>query len=120
VIGGLLQDDFSNGEEKVPVLGDIPIFGNLFKRETRSRKKTNLMVFLRPIVVRDAAATQSLSLDRYDIMRVLQKDSQPTPSSVLKINEAPVMPPQSPASRPASQQKPIPAPLGTPIERVAP
>jgi general secretion pathway protein D len=120
VIGGLLQDDFSNGEEKVPVLGDIPIFGNLFKRETRSRKKTNLMVFLRPIVVRDAAATQSLSLDRYDIMRVLQKDSQPTPSSVLKINEAPVMPPQSPASRPASPQKPIPAPLGTPIERVAP
>jgi general secretion pathway protein D len=120
VIGGLLQDDFSNGEEKVPVLGDIPIFGNLFKRETRSRKKTNLMVFLRPIVVRDAAATQSLSLDRYDIMRVLQKDSQPTPSSVLKINEAPVMPPQSPASGPASPQKPIPAPLGTPIERVAP
>jgi general secretion pathway protein D len=120
VIGGLLQDDFSNGEEKVPVLGDIPIFGNLFKRETRSRKKTNLMVFLRPIVVRDATATQNLSLDRYDIMRVLQKESQPTPSSVLKINEAPVMPPQSPASRPTSPQKPIPAPLGAPVERVAP
>jgi general secretion pathway protein D len=120
VIGGLLQDDFSNGQEKVPVLGDIPVLGNLFKRETRSRKKTNLMVFLRPIVVRDATATQNLSLDRYDIMRVLQKDSQPIPSTVLNINEAPVMPPQSPASSPASPQKPVPAPLGAPIEKGAP
>jgi general secretion pathway protein E len=41
----------------VPGLGDIPLFGNLFKSEARSRKKTNLMVFLRPVVVRDGAAT---------------------------------------------------------------
>jgi general secretion pathway protein D len=113
VIGGLLQDDFSNGEEKVPVLGDIPFLGNLFKRETRSRKKTNLMVFLRPIVVRDASATQSFSLDRYDIMRALQKDSQPTPSTVLKINESPVLPPQSPANRSPSRVPSLP-PLGQP------
>jgi general secretion pathway protein D len=112
VIGGLLQDDFSNGEEKVPVLGDVPIFGNLFKRETRSRKKTNLMVFLRPIVVRDANATQNLSLDRYDLMRGLQKDMQPTPSVILKINEAPVLPPQSPARFPS--QTPTLPPLGQP------
>jgi general secretion pathway protein D len=113
VIGGLLQDDFSNGEEKVPVLGDIPFLGNLFKRETRSRKKTNLMVFLRPIVVRDASATQNFSLDRYDIMRSLQKDTQPTPSSVLKINESPVLPPQNPPNRSPSQTRPLP-PLGQP------
>ncbi len=113
VIGGLLSDDFSNGEEKVPVLGDIPVFGNLFKRETRSRKKTNLMVFLRPIVVRDANATQSFSLDRYDIMRALQKDTQPTPSTVLKINESPVLPPQSPANRSSSRAPSLP-PLGQP------
>jgi general secretion pathway protein D len=113
VIGGLLQDDFSNGEEKVPVLGDIPFLGNLFKRETRSRKKTNLMVFLRPIVVRDASATQNFSLDRYDIMRALQKDTQPTPSSVLKINESPVLPPQGPANRSPSRAPSLP-PLGQP------
>jgi general secretion pathway protein D len=113
VIGGLLSDDFSTGEEKVPGLGDIPFLGNLFKRETRSRKKTNLMVFLRPIVVRDASATQNFSLDRYDIMRSLQKDTQPTPSSVLKINESPVLPPQGPANRSPSRAPSLP-PLGQP------
>ncbi len=113
VIGGLLQDDFTNGEDKVPVLGDIPFLGSLFKRETRSRKKTNLMVFLRPIVVRDADSTQNLSLDRYDIMRGLQKDAQPVPSRVLQINEAPVLPPQGPAIRTPSQTPALP-PLGQP------
>lgn len=105
VIGGLLQDDFSKSQEKVPGLGDIPIFGNLFKSESRTRKKTNLMVFLRPVVVRDALATESLSLDRYDLMRGLQKDSQPTPSTILQINEAPVLPPlTAPKPRPAASE----------------
>jgi general secretion pathway protein D len=111
-IGGLLQDDFNNGEEKVPVLGDIPFLGNLFKRETRSRKKRNLMIFLRPVVVRDADSTQNFSIDRYDIMRVLQKDSQPVPSRLLQIDEAPVLPP-SPATRSPSQSPALP-PLGQP------
>ena len=67
-------------QEKVPGLGDIPIFGNLFKSETRSRKKTNLMVFLRPVVVRDAAQSDALSLDRYELMRGKQsRPAQPTP-----------------------------------------
>ena len=112
VIGGLLKDEFTNGEEKVPLLGDIPILGNLFKQQSRKREKRNLMVFLRPVVVRDADSTQSLSLDRYDIMRALQKDSQPVPSRVLQINEAPVLPP-SPATRSPSQAPALP-PLGQP------
>ncbi len=111
VIGGLLQDEYSNNQEKITGLGDIPIFGNLFKSESRRRKKTNLMVFLRPVVVRDAQATESLSYDRYDIMRVLQKDAQPAPSVVVPVNEAPVLPPQAPA-RPIS---PMPAPLTKPL-----
>jgi general secretion pathway protein D len=69
VLGGLLQDEYSGNQEKVPGLGDVPLFGNLFKSETRSRKKTNLMVFLRPVVVRDAQRCDSLSMDRYDLMR---------------------------------------------------
>lgn len=109
VLGGLLQDEYSGNQEKVPVLGDLSIFGNLFKSETRSRKKTNLMVFLRPVVVRDAAATERLSVDRYDLMRSGLKDAQPAPSEVLPINEAvqlPALParagtkPQAPASKP--------------------
>lgn len=93
VLGGLLQDEYSGNQEKVPGLGDIPLFGNLFKAETRSRKKTNLMVFLRPVVVRDAAATEALSLDRYEQMRSTQNAAQPTASVVVPINASPVLPP---------------------------
>ncbi|MDP2256204.1 MAG: type II secretion system secretin GspD, partial [Polaromonas sp.] len=93
VLGGLLQDEYSGNEDKVPGLGDVPLFGNLFKSESRSRKKTNLMVFLRPVVVRDAASTDALSLDRYDLMRTSQQRAQPLPSTLVPINEAPVLPP---------------------------
>ncbi len=92
VLGGLLSDEYSGNQEKVPGLGDIPLFGNLFKAEARSRKKTNLMVFLRPVVVRDAAASDALSMDRYELMRSTQQRAQPQNSSVVPINEAPVLP----------------------------
>lgn len=113
VLGGLLQDEFSGNQEKIPGLGDVPIFGNLFKSESRNRKKTNLMIFLRPVIMRDAHATDSLSLDRYDLMRAMQKDAQPKSSRVVPINEAPVMPPQrapaaAPAEKPAPESHPAP------------
>ena len=92
VLGGLLQDEYSGNQEKVPVLGDVPLLGNLFKSEARSRKKTNLMVFLRPVIVRDAPSTENLSLDRYDQMRSAQQLAQPRTSRVVPINEAPVLP----------------------------
>lgn len=103
VLGGLLQDEYSGNEEKVPLLGDIPLFGNLFKTESRSRKKTNLMVFLRPVVVRDGAATEKLSLDRYDLMRSGQQTAQPPFNIVLPINESAMLPTKNPpVSRPAT------------------
>lgn len=92
VLGGLLSDEYSGSQDQVPVLGDVPLLGNLFKNQSRSRKKTNLMVFLRPTVVRDASATEQLSLDRYDLMRKAQSNMQPAPSSVMPINEVPLMP----------------------------
>ena len=103
VLGGLLQDEYSGNQEKVPGLGDVPLFGNLFRSETRSRKKTNLMVFLRPVVVRDAAASDALSLDRYDMMRNTQQQAQPPSSSSVPVNAAPVLPPAptSAATQPA-------------------
>jgi general secretion pathway protein D len=92
VLGGLLQDKYTGNQDKVPGLGDVPIFGNLFKGEARARSKTNLMVFLRPLVVRDAAATDKLSTDRYESMRSGLKDAQPVTSAVLPINESPQLP----------------------------
>ncbi len=107
VLGGLLQDEYSNNQEKVPLLGDIPIFGNLFKTESRGRKKTNLMVFLRPVVVRDAAATEQLSLDRYDLMRASQTAAQPSFNIILPINDSALLPP--PVLRSSKQLKVVPA-----------
>ncbi|MES2979456.1 MAG: type II secretion system secretin GspD [Pseudomonadota bacterium] len=92
VLGGLLQDEYSDNEEKVPVVGDLPLFGNLFKSRSRGRKKTNLMVFMRPVVVRDAPSTDNLSMDRYELMRGAQQQSQPEPSRLLPINEVPQLP----------------------------
>ncbi len=103
VLGGLLQDKYSGNEGKVPGLGDVPLFGNLFKNDSRTRNKTNLMVFLRPVVVRDAQASDRLSMDRYDLMRSGLKDAQPAPSLLVPINESPVLP-ALPGSQPALQR----------------
>ena len=99
VLGGLLSDEYAGNEEKVPGLGDIPFFGNLFKGASRSRKKTNLMVFLRPVVLRDEASSNAFSLDRYEQMRAGQQQAQPEPSASVPINEAPVLPAPTPAKK---------------------
>lgn len=96
VLGGLLQDEYGGNQDKVPGLGDVPVLGNLFRSEKRSRKKTNLMVFLRPVVVRDARAGDALAMDRYQWMRSLQQQAQPEPSRWHPIQDAPVLPPQWP------------------------
>ncbi|MEF9965600.1 MAG: type II secretion system secretin GspD [Comamonas sp.] len=93
VIGGLLQDQYSGSVQKVPYLGDIPGIGALFRSDTRSRKKTNLMVFLRPVVMRDAAATQQVSMDRYELMRGAQIAAQPEQSSRVPINDSSIITP---------------------------
>ena len=107
VLGGLLQDKYTGNQDKVPGLGELPFFGNLFKSEARARNKTNLMVFLRPLVVRDAAATDKLSTDRYESMRSGLKEAQPTPSELLPINAAPLLQPLAPPA-PAPAAKPQP------------
>lgn len=73
VLGGLIDDSFGTGEDKVPILGDIPLFGSLFRYETRKRTKTNLMVFLRPTIVREPSDYQSLTSNRYGEIGTAQK-----------------------------------------------
>ncbi len=98
VLGGLIEDTYTTTQSKVPLLGDIPLLGTIFRSESRERKRTNLMVFLRPIVMRDAQAQQRLSDDRYEQIRAYQMGNQPRPSLVLPIERAPVLPPPAPAS----------------------
>jgi len=94
MLGGLLSDDYNNTIEKVPLAGDIPVLGNLFKNEVRSRTKSNLMMFLRPAVMRDGASTEAFAYDRYDEIRGMQQRAQPNTDNVMLrgVDAAPVLP----------------------------
>ena len=98
MLGGLIEDKYTENRSKVPLLGDIPYLGALFRSESRQKTRTNLMVFLRPVVMRDADTANRLSLDRYEQMRGFQKDMQPKPSVLVPINDSPVIPPTAAGS----------------------
>ncbi|MEX8493012.1 MAG: type II secretion system protein GspD, partial [Sphaerotilus sp.] len=108
VLGGLLKDEYADGEDRVPGLASLPLVGNLFKAQNRKRIKTNLLVFLRPVVMRTQDDANALTLDRYDMIRARQQDGQPKPSSVLGINESPVLPEQRRGER-ATPSSPSPS-----------
>jgi len=93
VLGGLIEDTITVDKSQVPLLGDIPYFGALFRTESRTKKRTNQMVFLRPVVMRDAAASNSLSIDRYEMLRGEQKEVRIPDNPLLPLNGVPVMPP---------------------------
>jgi general secretion pathway protein D len=93
VLGGLVQDTVTNTTEKVPLLGDIPLLGQLFRFETRRQQKTNLMVFLRPFIVRAESDARALTVDRYDYMRRLEEATVPAPHPALPPMQPPLAPP---------------------------
>jgi len=116
VLGGLLSDEYSANASKVPGLGDIPGFGWLFKSESRTRSKKNLMVFLRPVVVRDAKASDTLSTNRYEQMMGLQRNAVPSFNPLLDTGPAPTLPPLTPPGQPAAAVPTI-TPTATPVPR---
>lgn len=92
VLGGLLQDGYSQSNDAVPWLSDIPGLGALFRNEKRSVSKTNLMVFLRPYIIRDSGAGRSITLNRYEFMRRAQGALQPEHSWAMPDVQAPQLP----------------------------
>ena len=92
VLGGLIGDDARANREKIPFLGDIPVLGNLFKNSRRSANKTNLMVFLRPQIVRDRAGAKALSKIRYEGIRSGQQQQNRDPTEKILPNHGPVLP----------------------------
>jgi len=109
VIGGLIQDSVKDGLEKIPGLGDLPLIGGLFKYNTRSRNKTNLMVFLRPTLLRSAQRADALSNDRYDYILGEQVKAKPA-ASILPDFGAPSLPPRQSAAPGATDTPAIAAP----------
>lgn len=97
VLGGLLQDGYSQSNDAVPWLSSIPGIGALFRNEKRSITKTNLMVFLRPYIIRDSGAGRSITLNRYDFMRRAQGELQPERSWAMPDMQAPQLPAASKA-----------------------
>jgi general secretion pathway protein D len=73
VLGGLMSDTVLESEDRIPGLGSIPLIGNLFKSRSGSRQKKNLLVFIRPKILRDANATESTSEIQYNDLRQNQK-----------------------------------------------
>ncbi|GKS90017.1 type II secretion system secretin GspD [Acidovorax sp. SUPP2539] len=121
VLGGLLEDRYALGQDKVPLMGDLPLVGGLFRNENRSRKKTNLMVFLRPLVIRDAATSDAVMTDRYEAIRALQQTTQPAPSTVMRsVSEAPVLPPLRNDNAPGTPVAPQTPMRTAPIAPLAP
>jgi len=104
VLGGLISDDAGDSADKVRGLADIPVLGNLFKYQKRQRKKTNLMVFLRPVVMRTRDQSNELATDRYDYIRATQQAVKPDDTVLLKDLGQPMLP---------ELQNGQPAPSGT-------
>jgi general secretion pathway protein D len=96
VLGGLIQDNYVDGNNKVPLLGDIPLIGSLFRAENKARTKTNVMVFLRPVIVRDGRTLADISTNRYDYVRQ-QTTDQPTDNRIIRDHDVPVLPPLTPS-----------------------
>ncbi|QYD69083.1 type II secretion system secretin GspD [Paraburkholderia edwinii] len=92
VLGGLMQDNYQVNNSKVPLLGDIPWIGQLFRSEQKTREKTNLMVFLRPVILSDAATTQAVSANRYDYIQNLQ-GAYKSDNNIMRDKDDPVVPP---------------------------
>jgi len=92
VLGGLIDEDVQESVSKVPLLGDIPILGHLFKSTSTSKRKRNLMVFLKPTIVRDGATMNSISHRKYNYIRALQLKRQQDGVSLMPSAEGPSMP----------------------------
>jgi general secretion pathway protein D len=92
VLGGLIDEDIQESVSKVPLLGDIPILGNLFKTTSTSKRKRNLMVFLKPTIVRDGATMNSISHRKYNYIRALQLKRQQDGVSLMPNSDTPTMP----------------------------
>lgn len=92
VLGGLIKDDLEETTQKVPLLGDIPLLGALFRNKRTDTVKTNLMVFIRPQIVRDARDSVTKTHGKYNFLRALQLEAGKDGVSLMRGEKAPLLP----------------------------
>lgn len=112
VLGGLIKDDVVETNSRVPLLGDIPLLGALFRSKSTTKIKTNLMVFLRPVVMRDVESGSRLTQSRYDYIRAKQLLLRERASGMFSNDESPLMPEMKDylGASPTADKTDLPAP----------
>jgi general secretion pathway protein D len=118
VLGGLIEDRMTDGADKVPGLGDVPLAGQLFRYDARKREKTNLLVFLRPTVVRSMADGREITSERYDYLLGEQLRLAPAPVPFWQDPTQPELPP--PGKFPGDAGVLVPGPEPSPPHPLMP
>ena len=92
VLGGLISDNVKDNVQKVPALGDIPLVGNLFRYRSNDHQKQDLMVFLHPRILSDAATEASVSEEKYNYIRTEQIQMREDPQAITPRGDQPMLP----------------------------
>jgi general secretion pathway protein D len=92
ILGGLIDEDVQESVQKVPLLGDIPFIGHLFKSTSNTTRKRNLMVFLRPTIVRDGKLMNDLSREKYNYIRALEIQKKTAGLELMSDEKLPILP----------------------------
>lgn len=92
VLGGLIDNDVQESEQKIPLLGDIPWLGRLFSSTGTTKRKTNLMVFIRPTIISGAGASDAISSEKYNYMRALQEDKKMRGIGLMPMTDPELLP----------------------------
>ncbi|QDE32896.1 MULTISPECIES: type II secretion system secretin GspD [Shewanella] len=91
VLGGLISEDVQESVQKVPILGDIPYLGWLFKSSSSSTTKKNLMIFIKPTIIRDGMTMEGIAGRKYNYFRALQLEQQDRGINLMPNTEVPVL-----------------------------
>jgi len=92
ILGGLIDEDVQESVQKVPLLGDIPIIGHLFKSTSNSTRKRNLMVFLKPQIMTDQKVMNTMAKEKYNYIRADQLRKQEEGLSLMSDENLPILP----------------------------
>ena len=92
VLGGLIDEDVQESESKIPLLGDIPVLGHLFRSTSSSKRKRNLMVFIRPTIMRDGGVMSDISQRKYNYIRAKQLVEQENGIQLMPQTDTPELP----------------------------
>ncbi|ABL98380.1 type II secretion system secretin GspD [Shewanella amazonensis] len=91
VLGGLINEEVQESVQKVPILGDIPLLGHLFKSSSSGKKKKNLMVFIKPTIIRDGITMEGIAGRKYNYFRALQLEQQERGVNLMPNTSVPVL-----------------------------